>query len=29
MSGSFRKGYVYVQNEFAGVIEETDEGYTL
>lgn len=23
----FRKGKVYIQNRFAGIIEETDEGY--
>ncbi|HPJ21895.1 MAG TPA: HipA N-terminal domain-containing protein [Clostridia bacterium] len=23
----FRKGYVYIQNIYAGIIEETDEGY--
>lgn len=29
MSSAFRKGYVYVQDTFAGVIEETGEGYTF
>lgn len=23
----YRKGYVYIQESFAGIIEETDEGY--
>ena len=27
MTDGYRRGYVYVQNEYAGVIEETDEGY--
>lgn len=27
MSCEYRKGRVFVQNRFAGVIEETDEGY--
>lgn len=25
----YRKAYVYVQKKFAGIIEETDEGYTF
>ena len=25
----YRKGYVYIQNKYAGVIAETDEGYTF
>ena len=25
----FRKGYVYVRNEFAGIIAETDYGYSF
>ena len=25
----FRKGYVYVQNRYAGILEETDDGYTF
>ena len=29
MTGEYRKGYVFVQNEYAGSIEETDEGYTF
>lgn len=29
MSEEYRKGYVYVQNQFAGTIAETDEGYTF
>lgn len=29
MTGEYRKGYVFVQNEYAGNIEETDEGYTF
>lgn len=27
MNNEYRKGYVYVQNDLAGVIEETDQGY--
>lgn len=27
MSGEYRKGLVFVQNNYAGSIEETDEGY--
>ena len=27
MTGGYRRGYVFVQNNFAGMIEETDEGY--
>lgn len=26
-SAVYRKGYVYIQESFAGIIEETDEGY--
>ena len=29
MTSSYRKGYVYVQNQYAGSIEETDEGYSF
>jgi len=29
MSLEYRKGLVYIQNNFAGVIAETDEGYTF
>ena len=29
MASEYRKGYVYVQNNFAGIIEETDEGYAF
>lgn len=29
MEEAYRKGYVYVQNNFAGIIMETDEGYFL
>ena len=29
MSSEDRKGYVYIQNHYAGIIEETDEGYTF
>ena len=25
----YRKGYIYVQEQYAGVLEETDEGYTF
>ena len=28
MSEEYRKGYVYIQNHLAGIISETDEGYT-
>ena len=27
MSDEYRKGYVYIQNRYAGIIEETEEGY--
>lgn len=27
--GNFRKAYVYVRNIFAGVLSETDEGYSF
>ena len=26
---AFRKAYVYVRNEFAGILSETDEGYSF
>ena len=26
---AFRKAYVYVRNEFAGILSETDEGYVF
>lgn len=29
MSGEYRKGLVFVQNNYAGSIEETDEGYVF
>lgn len=29
MSGEYRKGLVFVQNKYAGSIEETDEGYVF
>lgn len=29
MSGEYRKGHVFVQNNYAGNIEETDEGYVF
>lgn len=29
MADVYRKGYVYVQNLFAGIIRETDEGYVF
>ena len=29
MESEYRKGYVYIQNHFAGIIAETDEGYTF
>ena len=29
MEEEYRKGYVYIQNIFAGIIKETDEGYTF
>ena len=29
MSGSYRKGYVYVRDSYAGTIEETDYGYSF
>ena len=27
MAGEYRKGHVFVQNKYAGIIKETDEGY--
>ena len=27
MSGTYRKGYVYIQDRYAGIIEETEDGY--
>ena len=27
--GVYRKAYVYVQNDFSGILEETDEGYAF
>ena len=27
LSSEYRKGYVYIQNIYAGILEETDEGY--
>ena len=27
MTGDYRKGHVFVQNNYAGSIKETDEGY--
>ncbi len=29
MSDEYRKGYVYIQDCFAGIIAETEEGYTF
>ena len=29
MGDAYRKGYVYIQNIFAGIIKETDEGYVF
>lgn len=29
MIDEYRKGNVYIQNNFAGIISETDEGYTF
>ena len=29
MELEYRKGYVYIQNHFAGIIAETEEGYTF
>lgn len=29
MAEVYRKGYVYIQNTYAGIIAETDEGYTF
>ena len=29
MAGEYRKGFVYVQGRYAGVIEENDEGYAF
>lgn len=29
MESEYRKGYVYIQNRFAGIIAETEEGYVF
>lgn len=29
MAEEYRKGYVYIQNIYAGILAETDEGYTF
>lgn len=29
MAGEYRKGFVYVQGRYAGMIEENDEGYAF
>lgn len=29
MEEAYRKGYVYIQNKYAGIVAETDEGYTF
>lgn len=29
MTSEYRKGYVYIQNCFAGILAETDEGYSF
>ncbi|MGN8807334.1 MULTISPECIES: HipA N-terminal domain-containing protein [unclassified Blautia] len=29
MESEYRKGYVYIQSHFAGIIAETEEGYTF
>ena len=29
MISEYRKGYVYIQNRFAGILAETDEGYSF
>lgn len=29
MASEYRKGLVYIQNQFAGIIAETDEGYSF
>ena len=29
MSSEYRKAYVYIQNQYAGVLAETEEGYTF
>ena len=29
MESEYRSGYVYIQNHFAGIIAETEEGYTF
>lgn len=29
MVEAYRKGYVYIQNKYAGIVAETDEGYTF
>ena len=29
MESEYRKGYVYIQHHFAGIIAETEEGYAF
>ena len=29
MESEYRRGYVYIQNHFAGIIAETEEGYSF
>lgn len=29
MESEYRKGYIYIQDHFAGIIAETEEGYTF
>ena len=29
MAEEYRRGNVYIQNQFAGIVAETDEGYTF
>ena len=29
MASEYRKGRVYIQNDFAGILAETDEGYAF
>ncbi|MDO4545527.1 MAG: HipA N-terminal domain-containing protein [Bacillota bacterium] len=29
MAETYRKGYVYIQNQLAGILEETDDGYVF
>lgn len=29
MAEAYRKGYVYIQNQYAGIVKETEDGYSF